>query len=770
MARYKPQEIVRRDAIPSRRAERPILAVHADQEPTRYAGSLVKVVGGGIQMLGDIYSQRMAQKNAKQAEEDFNRGADMRRKEELSGEKDKFREHILEAATEHYKRGYYKTDGMLKIRNWTAETALQLMQAEPDEDYATLVQASKSELLQHPAFQDPQTRQDMLAMLDKADYHLYTQRLEGAAKEMLTRQEEAMSALIRDRIDSGEPLTNETFDNLYALLDQEDYGYLNKRHVDELVSNQIVESLAAGREDYAQIIEFLETRKDANGVSLMDGQQGSKLRKAVEAGRHQLEARAKAARDQAYADAYFDLDREAQRGMLTQDRLTEWADRLGLEGNKRREFFQQWNNRQRQTEERWAREAALRRQEAIARESYERNPWGLPEKTIQKFLDEKWEQAGNDEIAQSAVIAEAIAKGVVPSFIENFLQRGGYGDGDLARRQNALYQDLRARDPGFAAQAAGKRNVFYDILQDEVERGGHPIEPLLERMGATRRTQQEAEHVANTAWRDLAKQYPEIEVNGQTFELTDLDQFRIRRRFQDILTNHPGVTAEEAWKAARNDEEVRKTHVNGKVVSRDKLPPGGEAMVEAYLQSVAHHTGMPLDSLAAQPSPGTAREWIVTSKTGFPIADPDTGALVVFGTDEMMGYYTDWNGGRDLALTHSSARAQEISRLRGEERTLQVQIATGRGLPRDADNKLRAIQQRLDTLVDSPDPAADHTNQERRLSQLKAELMTMHNGPGIPDVERQRAIIAEIDSIESARTTGGVTDDFYTYVKSVRGY
>jgi len=769
MARYKPQEIVRRDAVPARRAERPILAVHADQDPTRYTGSLMRVASRGIGMLADIHAQRAVQKNVEQAEEEFNRGADMRRKEDLSGQKDDFREHILEVASEHYKRGYHKTDAMLKIRNWSAETALQLAQAEPDEDYATLVQASKSELLQHPAFQDPQTRQDMLDMLDKVDYRLYTQHLEGSTKEMIARQEEAISALMQDRIDS-EPLTDAMFSNFQALLDQPEFGYMGERQINDIFAEKVINSLAAGREDAAEVVAFLENRKDDNGVSFMNGRHGQKLRAAVVAGQRQLEIRAGEARDQAYADMHFQLSDIAKRGMMTRDEINKWMDYFGFTGNKRLQEIKYWDNRQQDTLKQWAREAELRRQEAVTRELYEFNPWGLPEKTIRKFLDEKWTQAGDDEDAQSAVIDEAIAKGVVPTFIGNFLQRGGYGDGDFARRQNVLYQDLRARDPGFAAQAAGRRNVFYDILQDEVERGGHPIEPLLERMGATRRTEQEAEHIANMAWRDMVKQYPEIEVNGQTFDLTDLDQFRIRQRFQDILVNHPGVSAEEAWKAARNDEEVRRTLVNGKVVSRDKLPPGGERMVEAWLHSVAHHTGMPLDALAAQPAPGTPREWLVTSKTGFPIADPETGELIVFGTDEMMGYYTDWQGTRDLTLTHSSARAQEIRRLRGEERMLQVQIATGRGLPRDALATLRAVQQRLDTLVDTPDPASDRAEQERRLSQLKAELMAMHSGPGIPDVERQRTIMAEIDRIESARTTGGVTDDFYTYVKTIRGY
>jgi len=769
MARYKPQEVVRRQAIPARHAEVPVLAVHADQEPSRYSGSLARVAGGGIQMLGDIYARRRAQRQAGDAEADVERGSTARRKEELLGGEDTFRSHILEVASEHYKRGYYKTDAMLKIRTWSAETAARLAQAEPDADYATLVQASRTGLLQHPAFHDPHTRQEMLYLLDKADDRLYTQHLQGASREMLMRQEEAMSALIRDRIDSGEPLSNELFDRLYGLLDQEDYGYLSKRSVDDLISSQLVESLAAGREDYPQIVEFLDTRKDENGISLLDGAHGQRLRAAVVAGRQQLDARAKDARDAAYADAYFELDGEARRGLLTRERITQWAERLGVDGSARRAFYQQWNNRQRQTEERWAREAVARRQDAIARELYEFNPRGLPESTIRKILDDKWSRAGEDEQARSAVIDEAIAKGVVPSFIQNFLQRGGYGDVDFSRRQNALYQDLRTRDPGFAAKAAGNRAVFYDILQDDVEIGGHSPDALHARMGATKRTREEAEHIINRAWTDLAKEHPELEVNGETYPLEALDQFRIKRRALEIATEHPGVTAGEAWKAARRDAEVRQTIVNGKRVLRDKLPPGGEAAVEALLESVAQRSGVALDTLAAHPAPGTGREWLVTDMAGFPFADPETGGLLVFGTDELMGHYTVWHGSREVAKAYSGQRAHQISRLRSEERLLQLQLATGRGLPHDALGRLQAVQDELGVLLASPDPASDRTERERRLAQLKAERGLPVLYPQVPDVERLRALDGEIAELESTGSVAGIPDDFYTYLHSVKG-
>jgi len=768
MARYKPQEIVRRDAIPSRRAERPILAVHADQEPTRYAGSLMQVTSRGIGMLADIHAQRTTQKNTRQAEEEFNRGADMRRKEDLEGQQDAFRPHILEVASEHYKRGYYKTDAMLQIRNWSAETALQLAQAEPDADYGELVHASKSELLLHPAFQDPQTRQEMLALLDTADQQLYTRHLAGAAREMLTRQEEAMSALIRDRIDSGEPLTNATFDKLYALLDQEEYGYLNKRHVDGLIAEQMTESIAAGREDYAQIVEFLDTRKDENGISLMDGAHGQKLRQAVVAGQRQLEIKAAETRDQAYADMHFQLSDIASRGLMTRDEINKWMDHFGFTGNKRLQEIKYWDNRQQDTLKRWQREAELRRQEAIARELYERNPWGLPENTIRKFLDDEWSRA-QTEAEQSTVIDTAISKGVVPSFIQHFLQRGGFADADLSRRQNALYQDLRARDPGFAAQAAGKRTAFYDILQEEVEIGGHPIEALHTRMGASQRTREDAAHVINRAWAGLAKDHPELEVNGQTFELTDLDQFRIRRRAEEILTDLPGVTAEEAWKAARRDTEVRSTIVNGNRVSRAKLPPGGEPAVEALLQSVARRAGLPLDSLAAQPAPGTEREWIVTTKTGFPVTDPDTHDMVVFGTDELKAHYEIWESGRNMAQTRSGQRAQQITRLQAEQRNLQLSYATGKGLYPNTMQRLREIEAEMDALLASPDPTSDHTDHERELAQLKLEEVLSTAYQTAPDEKRYRALQSRIAELEASGTTGGIPDDFATFIQSLKG-
>jgi len=106
MPRYKPQEVVRRDAIPSRRAEVPILAVHADQEPSRYTGAHARVAARGIEMLGTLYTHRTAQKRAGKAEADFSEGYAKRQREDALGVQNALPEYVLEEAGEDYRRGY----------------------------------------------------------------------------------------------------------------------------------------------------------------------------------------------------------------------------------------------------------------------------------------------------------------------------------------------------------------------------------------------------------------------------------------------------------------------------------------------------------------------------------------------------------------------------------------------------------------------------------------------------------------------------------------
>jgi len=714
MARYKPQEIVRRDAIPARRAERPILAVHADQEPTRYAGSLVRVVGGGIQMLGDIYSQRMAQKNAKQAEEDFNRGADMRRKEALSGEQDHFREHILAVASEHYKRGYYKTDGMLKIRNWTAETAPQLAQAEPDADYAELVQASKTGLLQHPAFQDPQTRQDMLALLDKADHALYALHLEGSVKEMIARQQESLTANIRAELAAGVPLV-EMAKRMRELTHTAEFGYLHQREADALTIKAVADVLATGEVDIEATLEALEAVKDEQGVSWLDGTHGDDIRKAAATGAARQEAQRAQARKEAQVLLERPLRELARQGRLSDDNIFEAAAQLGLSGQERLAFIRRWMDKQEQGVKANQADAEKRRKEREADALARRNPLWLSDADARKALDRQLLDAsggdsnavieairGNTPQARDVldVLDTAVRWNIVPTVVTSMLQRGGYTDADAFAGQSELYQQLRTRSPAFANKAAGSKAAIFDDYQVTVVEGGHDDRAFLDRLGTTKRAADEAAYAVNAALKNARKEYATITLDGDEVPRPEGDWWGIRRRADEIAAEHPGVSPESAIKAAVEEWDGGFTTLNGRRVPNQSIPPHAQEGVEAFIGGIASRLKLDEGALTAYPSLDNPERWLVLGEDGFPISDPDTGNQVGFNPQRVGAMYTDWKQQLEAVRVRDKALKEQMKRLE-ESQWVPRKAPGGRPIPHVRD--FVSKQTEIEALTASPD-------------------------------------------------------------------
>jgi len=709
MPRIKPKEIVRRDAVPSRRAEVPILAVHADQEPSRYVGQSAQIAARGVELLGNIYAQRNAAKRDEQRQADYSEGQSKRREEELNGLHG-LPEYILEEASEDYRRGYHESDALLKIRNWHSEMAVQLAQAEPDADYADLVQASRSELLQHPAFQDPRIRDTTLAALEKADASLYSQHQKTSAVEMLTRQEEAATALIRDKFESGEPITNEGLDSLYAYFDRAEFGYLGKRDVDALVAKALMESLATGKGDIPALLDLLENRKDEHGVSLMDGRHGEDIRKAAAHGAQVQQAGREEAQKNALVQAERPLRDLAKQGRLTDTVIDDAADQLGLSGQDRLTFIRRWYDKQEQGLKA-LQDAAEKRAKAVKEEKQQReNSMWLTEEQNRGILDKRLQAASalpeaQRQAAMDAVLEDAIAFNIVPTYYQNVLRLGGYDNAGRFSEQAALYQQLRNQSHAFASKAAGSRAAVFDQYHQEVTVAGHDAQTFLARMGSAKQDAEAAAYGVTAALKDAKKEYARVEIAGEEHERPATDWFHIQRRANAIANENPGVSGAAALKAAVEEFDNSRTLVNGRRVPNHGIPAGGEEGVSLFVREIAKRAGQPESAFTAYPLPGSEKQWVVTAPDGFPVTDPDTGERVLFNPSRVARHWRDWSNGLAETRVRNRQLEREMERLRFQQTVPKAGVGNFQNAHTDALNKRKfeADQAAIDTLMASPE-------------------------------------------------------------------
>jgi predicted ArsR family transcriptional regulator len=358
VARTKPQEIIRRAQVPQRLAERPVLAVQADQASSAGAGVLSRTAAAVLTRVSDSVNSQMISNSREQ----YTAAATQRMQEDAEGTPRQAEDFVAQQS-ESWRRGYLKADGIIRVRDWQIEAAKEIAKAEPGTDIEPLIKERMAALTQNPEFQDPQVRKALMPVAMRAAQQVRQQWQADSMREMLVRQKESLTAIIRDGIKGGTFLTSEGMNGLYAMLDQEEYAYLNKRDVDELYVEAAKEELAAGNRDPQSILAFLEKDRGDGQPGLMNTEHGDELRAAAAAGARVIAHREDEARKQAMAEAEWTLQGLADRGQLTHKTIDTWASKFGLSGGDLQSFKRYWNNQQEQTLRRWEQEAKERARE-----------------------------------------------------------------------------------------------------------------------------------------------------------------------------------------------------------------------------------------------------------------------------------------------------------------------------------------------------------------------------------------------------------------------
>jgi len=724
MARYKPQEIVRRDAVPARRAEVPVLAVHADQEPSRTSGSLAKTAGSGLDMLGNMFAQYQTQqrvKRAEQAEADFNEGVAYRQQEIILGMEHPTPDYVLGDLSADLLRGSQAADFPHQLQRWQREAAQKLATLEPDEDPEPHLQGMTAGLLNHAAMQDTRLRNNAMTLLQDAVTEVRTEHQKATASELLTRQQEALNANIQAEMRKGTPL-EEIVEHTRALTNTAEFGYLHNREADAFSANAIADALASGEVDTAAVLDELTRITDAQGVSFLDGKHGDALRLAASKGAGVREAQQAEARKNAQVELERPLRELARQGRLTDDKVFEVADRLGMAGQERLEFIRRWFNKQEDGIKAIQADAEKRRKEAERDALARRGLLWLSDDAARKVLDTRLFAAtqANDTDAIAEVLDDAININLVPTFYKNVLQRGGYDDAEAFAEQSRLYQELRERSPAFANKASGSKAAVFDDYQAEVVVGGLPAQGFLARQGTTKRSADEAAYAINAALKDARREYATIVIGGEEVPRPEGDWFSIRKRAAEIAAEHPGVAPDSALKAAVEEWDGGFTSVNGRRVPNQSLPPQAQEGVETFVQELARALKLDEGALTAYPSLGNSEQWLVLGEDGFPISDPETGARVVFNPTRVGRLHQEWKQGLAAVRTRDKALEAQMKRLQQRLYVPQAGAGPFQNTRTDRLNREKAErdQATIDALMASPDYQDMLRNREFRTTEI----------------------------------------------------
>lgn len=650
MARTKPQEIIRRTAVASRHSEVPVLEVQADQAPAMSAGALSKTAAAVLSRVSDSINSQMISKSR----DEYADAAAQRMQEDAEGTPRQTEEFVAQQS-DAWRRGYLKADGIIRIRDWQIEAAKELAKAEPGEDIEPLLKERMAALTRHPEFQDPQVRKALMPVAQRAAQQIRQQWQADSMREMLERQKESLTAIIRDGIKSGAFLTSEGMDGLYAMLDQEEYAYLTKRDVDELYVGAAKEELASGNRDPQEILAFLEKPRPDGQPGLMNTEHGDELRAAARAGAQVIAKRLDEAQKQAMAEAEWTLQGLADRGQLTHKVIDQYAAKFGLEGGDLMQFRRYWNNQQEQTLRRWESEAKERaRENKYASLIASGNYYAVPDAELKKMAGAEWDAA--PQAQRGALIQKWARLGVPIPQLERILKRADPASRDNFQQAASLYESLRKVSPKYAdTVAGGEAAAMFDQYLFDTKRGGQSHQEAARVLTQPKREAEEARAIVGDAWKDAIKDYTEID--GKPRDAREL--YRIRQEAERIASRG-GISGEAAIRAAVGQIDAQRTVINGRRVPNIGMPQGAEPAVDELIQAVAKRLGREPEELSALPNPRNPGQWQIVGPDNWIIADPDTGRPIGFDPRAVAAQHQRWKG--DLAEYRARREAEQRGR------------------------------------------------------------------------------------------------------------
>lgn len=655
MARTKPQEIIRRTAVAQRQAEVPVLAVQADQAPAMSAGALSRTAAAVLSRVSDSVNSAMISNSREQ----FSDAASQRMQEDAEGTP-RQTEDFVAKQSESWRRGYLKADGIIRVRDWQIEAAKEIAKAEPGDDIEPILKEKLAALTQNPEFQDPQVRRALMPVAQRAAQQIRQQWQADSMREMLVRQKESLTAIIRDGIKNGSFLTEDGMGGLYAMLDQEEYAYLSKRDVDELYVEAAKEELAAGNRNPSDILAFLEKPRRDGQPGLMNTEHGAELRAAAAAGSRVIAQRLDEARKQAMAEAEWTLQGLADRGQLTHKAIDQWADKFGLEGGDLQQFKRYWNNQQEQTLRRWEQEAKERaREERIRKLVAGGNPYDVSDADLKKQAGKEWEET--PQAQRGALIQKWARHGIAIPQLERILKRA-----DPAFQQNfeqaaTLYEQLRRVSPRYAdTVAGGEAAAMLDQYLYDTRRGGQSHQEAARVLTQPKREADEARAVIGDTWKSGIKDY--LEIDGKPRDPRELH--RIRQEAERIASRG-GISGEAAIRAAVGQIDAQRTTINGRRVPNIGMPQGAEPAVDELVKTVARKLGRDPEELSALPNPRNPGQWQIVGPDNWIVADPDTGRPIGFDPRAIAAQHHRWRG--DLA----ESKARRLTEDRGRDRWLE---------------------------------------------------------------------------------------------------
>lgn len=644
MARQRRQEITRRTAVAARTSSEPTLTIQADQSVARSAGALSAAASGVLNRVATMAGRQAALGAQKQAKEDAAAGQAARVEEDLSGTQRRAAEDLAQQS-ENWRRGYLKTDGALRIRDWQVDAAKALATAEPGSDIEPVLNAKLAELMQAPEFQDSQVKQSLLPAVMRATSAVRQQWTEASIKETFVRQEEALTVLAREGMKDGSLLSAEGMEKLYANLNSEEYAYLNRDDVDAIVSRAAVDLLASGERNPADIVQFFEGKRPDGTPGLMNNPKyQDDLQRAAAAGAQVIAKREHEAREQAMAEAEWSLQDLADKGRLTRGTIDSYASRFGLQGSELMQFKRHWNNQQEQTLRRWESEAKERQKDAALRAAIASgNAYSIPDSELRKAAGKEWD--ATPQAQRGAVIRKYANLGVPIPQLSAILNRATPSNRQAFEAATQLYEQLKRFDPVYASRvASGDSAGILEAHYRNTREIGLPFEQSVATFGQGKRQAEEARAVINDVWKDKIKEFTETKDGHQR---SPRELLRIREEAERFAAMNSGVTGEDAILAAVGRLDSQHTVVNGSRVPNIGMPKGAEAATEALLGGVARKLGVEAEDLRVVPNPRNPAQWQVVGKDGFPLTDPDTKRAIGFSPAMVASGHKRWQG--DLA-------------------------------------------------------------------------------------------------------------------------
>lgn len=664
MSRIKPREIERRTATASRESNSPDLVVHADLDAARGYQALSSVAIG---VLGKV-SDALANRHVEQFNKDMDAGSTARMQQDVTGATPSTQEE-MDKQTDGWRRGYLKADGALKLRDWQTEATKQMMQAEPGTDIEPMLKESLAQLMSGPEFQDQHVKQALMPAVQRAADNVRQSWKQAEVKEIFARQQESLTEIASQGIKDGSLLTDAGMEKLYKSLDSQDYAYLNRHDVDDIVAEAAKRTLASGETDPQKVMEFLSRKLPGNGTSVLNGQHGDDLRVAAARGQALRKQAADEAQDQALADAEFKLQGLADRGQLTNKHIDGLVEQFNLKGRDALTFKRYWSGQQQQTLDKWQREAEKRDKKAEVRLAMSQGRYfDLSQSQIQDFAHDEWIAATTNE--QRLGLMDKYAKiGVPIPQVKNMLDRATPNNPEWFAQATEMYHSLREKSPQYAATYTTSSNAgLYEAHWRNVNELGMKPEDSIRYLSTDKYKSEEAQKQIGMAWKDQVKKLPK---RDDGFKRDGLYLERVRTEAERIAAATPQVSAQDAIMAADQRVSTQYTQVAGRTVLNLGMPKGAEKATETLLEGVQQRMGDALPKgtkLAAAVNPYDTSQWVVTNDKGFPIDDPDTGRPIVFSPALIAQAHAKWSADYEYSQARKAQAMRQFNEQTGKRK------------------------------------------------------------------------------------------------------